>query len=194
MKSNRVFIGIKKDYETLIYHKQNGTYYDLLNKKVIHDFELSEFKLIPYQNIVNSKSIFKRNIINNYQKVQQEMLDINKIFIGNILKTRKIISRDSVENTVTFLVDHIKDRALLYAKDYQQKGFYIPNNLEFVDLETGKTYTGLQSSEVNKIYVDTNLWETLDDFPSFLNRYDGELVKEKYMNKKEVLKKYRMYK
>ena len=194
MKSNRVFIGIKKDCETLIYHKQNGTYYDLLNKKTINDLELSEFKLIPYQNIVNSKSRFKRNIINNYQKEQQKKLDINKVFIGNILKTKKIVSRDSVENTVTFLVDHVKDSALLYARDYQQKGFYIPNNLEFVDLETGKTYTGLQSSEIDKIYVDTNLWETLDNFPSFLNRYDDELSKEKYMNKKEILKKYRMYK
>ena len=194
MKSNRVFIGIKKDCETLIYHKQNGTYYDLLNKKTINDLELSEFKLIPYQNIVNSKSRFKRNIINNYQKEQQKWLDINKVFIGNILKTKKIVSRDSVENTVTFLVDHVKDSALLYARDYQQKGFYIPNNLEFVDLETGKTYTGLQSSEIDKIYVDTNLWETLDNFPSFLNRYDDELSKEKYMNKKEILKKYRMYK
>ena len=194
MKSNRVFIGIKKDCETLIYHKQNGTYYDLLNKKTINDLELSEFKLIPYQNIVNSKSRFKRNIINNYQKEQQKWLDINKVFIGNILKTKKIVSRDSVENTVTFLVDHVKDSALLYARDYQQKGFYIPNNLEFVDLETGKTYTGLQSSEIDKIYVDTNLWETLDNFPSFLNRYDDELSKEKYMIKKEILKKYRMYK
>lgn len=101
---------------------------------------------------------------------------------------------DAVKFIWLLFVDHVKDSALLYARDYQQKGFYIPNNLEFVDLETGKTYTGLQSSEVNKIYVDTNLWETLDDFPSFLNRYDGELVKEKYMNKKEVLKKYRMYK
>ena len=194
MKSNRVFIGIKKDCETLIYHKQNGTYYDLLNKKTINDLELSEFKLISYQNIVNSKSRFKRNIINNYQKEQQKRLDINKVFIGNILKTKKIVSRDSVENTVTFLVDHVKDSALLYARDYQQKGFYIPNNLEFVDLETGQIYTGLQSSEIDKIYVDTNLWETLDNFPSFLNRYDDELSKEKYMNKKEILKKYRMYK
>lgn len=83
---------------------------------------------------------------------------------------------------------------MLYASDYQQKGFYIPNNLEFVDLETGKTYTGLQSSEIDKIYVDTNLWETLDAFSSFLNRYDDELSKEKYMIKKEILKKYRMYK
>lgn len=68
----RVFIGIKKDYETLIYHKQNGIYYNLLNKKVINELKLSEFKLIPYQNIVNSKSRFKRNIITNYQKEQQK--------------------------------------------------------------------------------------------------------------------------
>lgn len=183
MDSQRVFIGVYKDtnQESLFYRKDNGLFQDLIQNRYVFIDEL-ESTLVPYDNIIKQKSIFKGSIIRLYNYDRMQEISLNRVFIGNSYVVTEILDRKffGVSSILTtFNTEELDDCILLYSKSS-----YLTCS-DFIGIENNKCYKYLfcpKKGEINAPLRDLK--------PASL-----ELdIHDPVIEKRELLKKYRAYK
>lgn len=200
MNTKKVFVTYDLDgNEILIYKNINNDYINLLtNKKIYTNIDFSS--LIPFSTIKNKKYALKFIIKKHYNKDRETLLELNKIYIGNLCRASGIKSITQTEildshylwggnreyfmrpaQKYDFDQQVVNDNVLLY-----KEGKY------FIDISDPKIYIGKSSLDyydkyktLNSLYID----DSNDGLIPF-NKLVTNKMGSGYMTKKLVLEKY----
>lgn len=91
MDKRNVYVGYDNNLKRcLLYKKSEDKYIDIEEAKVYDKSEIKENTLVSYEQLIKSKGRTKRTIKKNFQKSENELLNIKDIYIGNINKVTEI--------------------------------------------------------------------------------------------------------
>lgn len=190
MDRSKVYIGvyISDNQESLFYRKNVNTFYDLKRKKKVSSVEIDKDSLIPYNDIIESKSNFKGNIIKLYDLDRMEKVYLSRVYIGSSYQISEIIDHKSFGKTVCdasfdtkFKATPIKEKILLFSSG---------NSLDyadFKDMEKGDVYKKIYKPSVGNIFIPNDITR-LKPAATVLN------IESFKIEKGILLKMYRDYK
>lgn len=185
MKMTEVYIGTyQNNDESLFLKKNEQEYYDLKLKRRVDIQEVDVNSLVCYQNVIQCKVPFKRNIIRLYDLDRLQEIFLDRVFIGQLCQVKSVQREYYGTNILNAGIhERLHLRVIKKYALFQSQKFSVRT---VTDLEDGTVYEKKLMNEVGDFFVDRDSDE-LQSFSDVLGIYQTKMQKGK------ILKKFRDY-